>query len=334
MLVRRVPPPPTAYGPAPAVQKKGMEAVPLSTWRPSGGADHVPPQQRPHAVPPRHAVPPPPLQRAVQLPPSQRAVQPPPSQRAVQPPAIRGGAGGAGSGTGYAFSPPPAAPAIQRMAAFAAHSNGQRPAQASRRPPATIPPAGGHVAQPFRAFFQRVFPCFFNTQNQEEQPGSYVSLNAEQESAGTGSIRYFPPDTPSTIRNFPAPTPEEQIVSAWRGRKDINVILWRGDKEIKIENMKKTKCAGDKNYDPIKPKSQVRPTETEAMAQAGEFGRLPEFTSSEAIAVQFGRGNHVVVVSINSKYLTRGSVVESGWVCYNEAPIKVLASAEMPRLKF
>lgn len=67
-----------------------------------------------------------------------------------------------------------------------------------------------------------------------------------------------------------------------------------------------------------------RPSEREAKDQVGEIGRLPEFTNLLDIAENFGTEGYVCLFEIESKYLTRGSGTEKGWISHNDAPMKLI----------
>lgn len=103
------------------------------------------------------------------------------------------------------------------------------------------------------------------------------------------------------------------------------LILWRGCNQDQLMNMVRTGSAGGKT----EPNpGALRPTEKEAIAQVGEFGHLPEFTHSTEVAIQFGTGGFVCAFEIDMGYLTKGSGSEGGWICANDAPVKLVGWSE------
>lgn len=99
------------------------------------------------------------------------------------------------------------------------------------------------------------------------------------------------------------------------------VYLWRGCTKEQLMGI-----ATQGSADGISPPdaNAEAPSEEEAKKQVAEADKLPEFTNVPAKAEQFGRRNFVIVVKIATRYLTRGSVVEGGWVCANNAPVTLI----------
>lgn len=97
------------------------------------------------------------------------------------------------------------------------------------------------------------------------------------------------------------------------------MTLYRGCSVQQKKQIEKNMSAGGATADP----SVGKPTEAEAQAQVGEYGRLPEYTESESVANGFAsQGGFVIKVKILQKYVTKGSGSESGWVAYDNAPIE------------
>lgn len=107
----------------------------------------------------------------------------------------------------------------------------------------------------------------------------------------------------------------------------IDVILWRGchrsNPELELLQMVRNGTAGGEFLNV----NISRPSEEGSLHQVGEktFGELTEYSTNPTVSSGFGRGSYVVATSINTKYLTKGSGVEGGWVCNNAAPARVLA---------
>jgi len=108
---------------------------------------------------------------------------------------------------------------------------------------------------------------------------------------------------------------ESEVVAA--GPND-ELILLRGCNGSQLARLQQH------NADPASP----APTEAEARAQVGEqpFGDVIEFTTDPTVAQRFGTGGHVAAIQIKKKYLTKGSVSESGWLCKATAPWTFLDS--------
>jgi hypothetical protein len=71
-----------------------------------------------------------------------------------------------------------------------------------------------------------------------------------------------------------------------------------------------------------------RPSETQAISQVGgsQPGRpqekLPEFTAVASNSASWSRRGGWLVIKIRAKYLVRGDVGQSGWVCLHSAPLE------------
>lgn len=71
-----------------------------------------------------------------------------------------------------------------------------------------------------------------------------------------------------------------------------------------------------------------RPNERQAISQVGGSQpgmaqvKLPEFTTVPERSVNWARRGGWLVVKIRAKYLTKGDVGQSGWVCFPGAPLE------------
>lgn len=77
-----------------------------------------------------------------------------------------------------------------------------------------------------------------------------------------------------------------------------------------------------------------RPTEKEAISQVGgprsgqlseEQKKFPEFTTSLHWAQSYAT-DCILMIAIQKKYLTKGSVSECGWICYDAAPCQLMGA--------
>lgn len=59
-------------------------------------------------------------------------------------------------------------------------------------------------------------------------------------------------------------------------------------------------------------------------SQPSSAANTVEYTTDMQIAQHFGRRGDVVIIKIQRKYLVKGSVTESGWICFKDAPVEVL----------
>ncbi|MFK2823728.1 DUF4765 family protein [Arcobacter sp. YIC-80] len=102
------------------------------------------------------------------------------------------------------------------------------------------------------------------------------------------------------------------------GEKEV--IIWRGTTGFSSELIARNKTAGGGNSFQGEVGS---PTENEARLQVALGGKLPEYSTNPSVTDRFSRGHFAVVIKIKARYLTRGSVSESGWVVYKNAPVSV-----------
>ncbi|MEV7418366.1 DUF4765 family protein [Streptomyces sp. NPDC089919] len=166
-----------------------------------------------------------------------------------------------------------------------------------------------------------------------ERPRKALTLTAEDREAISGYKKAHKEYESEVKRNsgkaIPPIMPEAlvgQFVEASKKnpRKSFPVCLARGLRPDQVRKL----VAGGKDAD------TTRPTEQQARDQVGEKESpdLVEFTSRAEIALQFagrGKGNYVVAVEIEARYLEKGSVAEGGWVCRATAPVKVLWKQQM-----
>lgn len=105
---------------------------------------------------------------------------------------------------------------------------------------------------------------------------------------------------------------------------DPYVILWRGCTEEQLLAIVRAGSGGGAmiNID------AERPSEEMAKGQVGENEKLPEFTTNPRVAEGFSKGNFLISVKIDAKYLTQGSPAESGWVTDPSAPVELLGWKE------
>ncbi|SUG47807.1 secretion protein EspN [Salmonella enterica subsp. arizonae] len=77
------------------------------------------------------------------------------------------------------------------------------------------------------------------------------------------------------------------------------------------ENIVKLKTAGGvEGADP-----NVLPVSEETARLQVRNGRVvPEYTTDLSVADRFSREHYLIIVKVKAKYITRGSVSESGWV--------------------
>jgi Domain of unknown function (DUF4765) len=110
------------------------------------------------------------------------------------------------------------------------------------------------------------------------------------------------------------------------GDGDAVVTLIRGCTQGQADAIQKSMTAGGAEANP----ACGRPTESEARKQAGGRSvtgfkgsdRLPEYSDNRNLIAGFLRASEChITITIMTKYLTRGSVVEGGWVAFHAAPL-------------
>lgn len=108
---------------------------------------------------------------------------------------------------------------------------------------------------------------------------------------------------------------------------DTVVYLYRGTRLVSAATMREKGCA---RGDAVNA-GCGRPTEKEVITQVGgyqgggDYKKYPEFTTSLHWARVYAT-DCVSLVAIEKKYLTKGSVSECGWVCYDGAPCRLIAA--------
>lgn len=122
------------------------------------------------------------------------------------------------------------------------------------------------------------------------------------------------------LSDFPIPSPtlEGTVCKLVEGNENEIVILYRGTSYEQANNMEQFWSAGGKQL----PNTNAQPPSSEAARRQVGFGRaLPEFTTQSNSSWSFG--SCLVVVAINTRYLTRGSRAEQGWLADERAPIEI-----------
>ncbi|EDR6814834.1 DUF4765 family protein, partial [Salmonella enterica] len=122
------------------------------------------------------------------------------------------------------------------------------------------------------------------------------------------------------------PTAEENVQSIYKKHQggdaaagETEVVLCRGTIGPQSENIIKFKTAGGVEG----ADSSVLPVSEETARQQVRSGRIaPEYTTELSVADRFSRGHHLIIVKVKAKYLTRGSISESGWVIPHTAPVE------------
>ena len=120
------------------------------------------------------------------------------------------------------------------------------------------------------------------------------------------------------------PTSDDEVEAAVEGNENTDVILWRGTSGSRSKTIVSAGSAGGAQVNA----AVSRPSNDVAQQQIG-IGRsdgFSEFTAKTDLGFSFQ--HWLVVVKINSKYLTRGSSNEEGWVCANSAPVEVLDTVD------
>ena len=122
---------------------------------------------------------------------------------------------------------------------------------------------------------------------------------------------------------IPSPTNEGIVCKFVEGKKNEKVILYRGTSYEQANNMEQFCSAGGKQL----PNTNAQPPSSEAAKRQVGFGRaLPEFTAKYDSSWSFD--SCLVVVAINTRYLTRGSWAEQGWLADESAPIEIKAKVD------
>ncbi|EBW2305599.1 DUF4765 family protein [Salmonella enterica] len=121
------------------------------------------------------------------------------------------------------------------------------------------------------------------------------------------------------------PTSEENVQSIYKKYQsgdaaagETEVVLCRGTIGPQAENIVSFKTAGGIEGGDV----EVLPVSAEIAKEQVRSGRIvPEYTTDLSVADRFSREHYLIIVMVKVKYLTRGSVSESGWVMPKKTPV-------------
>ncbi|ENZ2154173.1 DUF4765 family protein [Salmonella enterica] len=121
------------------------------------------------------------------------------------------------------------------------------------------------------------------------------------------------------------PTSEENVQSIYKKYQsgdaaagETEVVLCRGTIGPQTENIVSFKTAGGIEGGDV----EVLPVSAEIAKEQVRSGRIvPEYTTDLSVADRFSREHYLIIVRVKVKYLTRGSVSESGWVMPKNTPV-------------
>ncbi|EJO9767309.1 DUF4765 family protein [Salmonella enterica] len=121
------------------------------------------------------------------------------------------------------------------------------------------------------------------------------------------------------------PTSEENVQSIYKKYQsgdaaagETEVVLCRGTIGPQAENIVSFKTAGGIDGGDV----EVLPVSAEIAKEQVRSGRIvPEYTTDLSVADRFSREHYLIIVRVKVKYLTRGSVSESGWVMPKNTPV-------------
>ncbi|EIT8624596.1 DUF4765 family protein [Salmonella enterica subsp. enterica serovar Panama] len=121
------------------------------------------------------------------------------------------------------------------------------------------------------------------------------------------------------------PTSEENVQSIYKKYQsgdaaagETEVVLCRGTIGPQAENIVSFKTAGGIEGGDV----EVLPVSAEIAKEQVRSGRIvPEYTTDLSVAYRFSREHYLIIVRVKVKYLTRGSVSESGWVMPKKTPV-------------
>lgn len=161
--------------------------------------------------------------------------------------------------------------------------------------------------------------------NDELQSGNhFTSIGTEREDDDDPNSEFLDDNFDEEIKpQLPQPTADGTIQNAVNKGSDRDVILWRSTTGASVAKIKANKSAGGDSANA----SATIPTHEAKQKQISSGGKLPEYTASSDLT-GFSWQHWLVVVKINTKYLTRGSASESGWVCNPAAPVVVLNTVD------
>lgn len=121
------------------------------------------------------------------------------------------------------------------------------------------------------------------------------------------------------------PTSEENVQGIYKKYQsgdaaagETEVVLCRGTIGPQAENIVSFKTAGGIEGGD----AEVLPVSAEIAKEQVRSGRIvPEYTTDLSVADRFSREHYLIIVRVKVKYLTRGSVSESGWVMPKKTPV-------------
>ncbi|EAW0947376.1 DUF4765 family protein [Salmonella enterica] len=121
------------------------------------------------------------------------------------------------------------------------------------------------------------------------------------------------------------PTSEENVQGIYKKYQsgdaaagETEVVLCRGTIGPQAENIVSFKTAGGIEGGDV----EVLPVSAEIAKEQVRSGRIvPEYTTDLSVADRFSRQHYLIIVRVKVKYLTRGSVSESGWVMPKKTPV-------------
>ncbi|HEB1449708.1 TPA: DUF4765 family protein [Escherichia albertii] len=139
-------------------------------------------------------------------------------------------------------------------------------------------------------------------------------------------------DSPELEETLPAlsedlyPSEEENVQNLYNKFKhgDVEagmteVTLCRGTIASQAENIVSYGTAGGAEI----ANPNVSPVSEDIAKLQIKSGRIePEYTTDISVADRFSRGHHLVIIKTKVKYLTRGSISESGWIIPKNAPVE------------
>ncbi|MBA3111834.1 DUF4765 family protein [Salmonella enterica] len=122
------------------------------------------------------------------------------------------------------------------------------------------------------------------------------------------------------------PTSEENMQSLYKKYQngdaaagETEVVLCRGTIGPQAENIVSFKTAGGMEGADV----DVLPVSVEIAREQVRIGRIvPEYTTDLSVADRFSREHYLIIVKVKVKYVTRGSVSESGWVMPKTTPVE------------
>ena len=118
------------------------------------------------------------------------------------------------------------------------------------------------------------------------------------------------------------PTNEATVAQAVDGGNNADVVLWRGTNGSRVANMEAQGSAGG-----LPPDANIAaPSPASAQTQIAFGNALPEFTTRTDLGFSFR--HWLAVVTVNTRYLTKGSGSEGGWVCNAAAPLTVVEKVD------